>query len=757
MTAVATRPPTIEVRPIREQAKPSLDPAGTVALALLTVVTAIGLCRLFPDWAYLRQMVAVVIGVHAAAAVLRYVRLPIWIALPVLALVAIELLAIVYYPETTRLLLPTGRTIEFLRADLRLVWQQFPSAVAPVPSEGSFAMASAALLSICAVLADTFAFRAFGRAESVVPSGVVFVFTSALGTDRNRVVVSALWIGAAIVVIAVLRFGHAREESAWMGSRRRTLGSVLPASLACAAVAALAAGVLAPRLPGAESHALFDTRNRGGDVTEVLNPLVDIRSRLINRANVEVFTVKASTGAYWREIGLEDFNGTQWQPLDSESLRSADGELAVSGDGQTIEQTISIKSLGGKLIPVAFSPVRTSTPGLYFGDVTQTLLKTDAGIERGDVFDVTSVRANPTPDQLRLATVAGAPSAALYDLPDSFPDEAAELAREVTAAGANPYDKMVLLQNWFRTNFEYDLSVQAGSSDDAIRQFLRIRKGYCEQFSGTFAAMARSLGIPARVAIGYTPGDFDAADGTWHVYDRHAHAWPEVWFDGFGWISFEPTPGRGEPGAEGHTGVTAAQDDTAPVLGAGSGAETPLPEAPVTTLANPGGTRPVDPASTASTVAPVTVPATDGGSITDGPALWILGVLALIGAWVWFMPRIVRAAARRRVHSPTDRVAAAWRRSCDVLRLVGAPATGGATPIEYSRVVEEQVGLGWHVFNELARTVTLAVYAPTGVDESTAQRSEMLELQIDEICQPRIPVPTRILARLDPRVARQTG
>jgi len=143
-----------------------------------------------------------------------------------------------------------------------------------------------------------------------------------------------------------------------------------------------------------------------------------------------------------------------------------------------------------------------------------------------------------------------------------------------------------------------------------------------------------------------------------------------------------------------------------------------------------------------STVASSTVPAADGGSISSGPFLWVLGALALIGAWAWFMPRIVRAAARRRVHSPPDRVAAAWRRSCGVLRLVGAPAAGGTTPIEYSRIVEEQVGIGWHVFNELARTVTLAVYAPTGVDESTAQRSEMLEQQIDEICQPRFPVPT---------------
>ncbi len=760
MTATAT-PSAVEVRPVREPLRSSLDPAGTLALTLLTIVTAVGLCRLFPDWTYLRQVVAVVVGVHAAAAVMRFVRVPIWVAIPVVVLVALELIAIVYYPDTTRLLLPTGRTIEFLHADMRLVWQQFPSAVAPVPSQGSFAMSSAALLSTCAILADTFAFRAFGRAESIVPAGVVFVFTSALGTNRDRIAVSALWIGAAIVVIAVLRFGHAQDESAWMGARRRTLGSVLPAALALAAIAALAAGVVAPRLPGASSHALFDTRNRGDDVTEVLNPMVDIRSRLINRANVEVFTVKASAGAYWREIGLEAFNGTQWQPLEHEALRPATGELATTGAGQTIDQTITIKRLGGELIPVAYAPVRAQTSGLYFGDTTQTLLRTEPGLQSGDVVKVTSVRANPSADALRLATVSGAPSALLYDLPGDFPDEARNLARGVTASGTNPYDKMVLLQNWFRTNFQYDLSVQAGNSDDAIRNFLRIRRGYCEQFSATFAAMARSLGLPARVAIGFTSGEYSATDGLYHVYDRQAHAWPEVWFDGFGWVTFEPTPGRGEPGAENHTGISAAQDDTAPTPGDAAAAADPgQGAAPPTTLDDITHSKPIGNPDAAGTTVPVTTISAAGttGSFDGGAAfLWVLLLVAAIGAWALFMPRVARALGRRGSRLPLDRVAAAWRRSCGVLRLVGAPAPGGATPLEYSRLVEQTTGVDRHMVGELARTVTLAVYSPSGVDEDAAVRSEQLEQQIDEICQPRMSLSMRVLARIDPRVARQTG
>ena len=92
-----------------------------------------------------------------------------------------------------------------------------------------------------------------------------------------------------------------------------------------------------------------------------------------------------------------------------------------------------------------------------------------------------------------------------------------------------------------------------------------------------------------------------------------------------------------------------------------------------------------------------------------------------------------------------------------MLRVAGAPSAGGATPIEYSKLVESEIGVDQRVVGELARTVTKAVYAPHGVDDAIAVRSEQLEQQIDELCQPMIPASTRFLARLDPRVARATG
>ena len=87
-----------------------------------------------------------------------------------------------------------------------------------------------------------------------------------------------------------------------------------------------------------------------------------------------------------------------------------------------------------------------------------------------------------------------------------------------------------------------------------MQEFLAQRRGYCEQFAGTFAAFARVLGLPSRVAVGFTPGEL-RDDGRYYVQDKHAHAWPEIYFDGLGWVPFEPTPARGNPAAVQYTGV----------------------------------------------------------------------------------------------------------------------------------------------------------------------------------------------------------
>ena len=116
---------------------------ASVTVTLLSLATAISMCRVFADWEFLPTLVVMVVGMHAASVLSRIARLPGLLALPLLLFVLFELLAVVFYRDTLRLMVPTGDTFELIRLDLRLVWSQFPTAVAPVPSEGSFLLAAA--------------------------------------------------------------------------------------------------------------------------------------------------------------------------------------------------------------------------------------------------------------------------------------------------------------------------------------------------------------------------------------------------------------------------------------------------------------------------------------------------------------------------------------------------------------------------------------------------------------------------------------
>jgi transglutaminase-like putative cysteine protease len=722
---------------------------ATVALTLLTVATAISLCRVFPDWAYLRPMLVVSVGVHAVMSMLRVLRAPALLALP-LGLVAIAvLIGLIYFRDSTRFGLPTGDTIDQFRNNTRLVWRQFPRAVPPVPSEGSFAIAATTAMALSAWLADSFAFRAFGRAEAVVPAAVVFIFTSALGVSRNRVPVAALWIGAAILTIAALRMAHARDDSAWMGKRRQSLWSALPAAMTCALFAATGAAAVAPQLPGAGEKALLDTRNREGGVTELVSPLVDIRSRLVNRGNVELFTVATDTPRNLGLTALADFNGTTWEAM-GEPLRLADGQLAEARpDTNFIFQKITVTKLGGDLAPAA----RTATSATWQeGD--QNLrwandagaLYVDGGLQPGYQYQVMSADNYPSSDQLaqlRSATVNDAPNAIYYALPDSLPDQVIDLAANITAQATTPFDQARALQDWFRTQFEYSTTIQRGHDNDAMLNFLNIRKGYCEQFAGTFAAMARSLDLPTRVMVGFTWGIL-RSDGLYHVAGRQAHAWDEVWFDGYGWVQFDPTPTRGAPGAEQHTGVQAQQEEGNGTAGGNTADNSPTP-----TFTPPELDRDRQENGPTGSITPrdaVVNNNNDGGS---GGGWIISGLVVGLLAWVNVMPRVLNRWSRHHTKAPAERVTSAWAATVRSLAMAGAPRIAGATPLEYSRSVE----IGRAETIEIARLVTRAVYSPGGVDAGAAHRSELLRGEVDAVCRARMTLATRLRDHLDPRSA----
>jgi transglutaminase-like putative cysteine protease len=722
---------------------------ATAALALLTVTTALTFSRVFADWSFLRPLLTVALAAHGLAALGRTARLPGWLAVPgALAGVAL-VVAWVFHPDTLWSALPTLDTWRAARADLVDAWAQVGEAIPPVDHEGGFGVAAALSLGVAAVLADTFAFRAGGRVEALVPTGVVFVAVSAVGIDRNRLASTAVWLAVALGVVAVLRSAEAIGTSTWVGPRAGSAWRRWSAGgLALATFAGLAAAIAGPRLPGAGEEPWFDPDPSGDSATEVISPLVDIRGRLTDRGTTVLFTVTADRPAYWRLTSLPRFDGTRWG-LPERALDEAAGQLAdPPATASPMLQRFEVEALGGNLVPVAYAPteLRAASRDLYFVLDTATLVVSGDGLERGDSYEIVSAVPQPTADDLVVASTRRPPDPIYLELPDSFTPDLAEVARQVTVGATTPYQQALALQTWFR-GFTYDLEVPSGHSTSAIRDFLERRSGYCEQFAGTFAAFARSLGLPSRVAVGFTQGQL-GGDGKYRVRSLNAHAWPEVWFDEYGWVMFEPTPGRGAPGAEAHTGVPPAQEEVA---------SEPDPATATTVAPSPASTVPttqaLDLPDGPSATSTGTVVADGGRASSLGP--WVLGVLGLVLMWITLMPVTLRAWARRR---SDDDALVCWRATIAALDLAGIHPVRGETFVEQAVRVAQQAPIDRRELRELAAAATTVVYSARPLDDATRHRVALIGRHLVATARSMMPWTQRLLARVDPRRAwRLTG
>ena len=296
----------------------------------------------------------------------------------------------------------------------------------------------------------------------------------------------------------------------------------------------------------------------GGGTISAVNPLVSLRDSLNVDEDRQVMSVRNSTedtqDLYLRIVSLDSFDGTAWKPSQRHIQDVPDTfptPLGLSADVRRTEITTTISAAdwyAQDWLPMPYPATGVKIDGSWrFEPVGRTLVGDHGQNTRGVRYTVTSLDVQPTAEQL---AEAPEPDPALVreftQVPESLPAIVARTAREVTAGSANDYERAVKLQDYFSVSggFRYDTQVQVGSGSNAIARFLRDKEGFCVHFSFAMASMARTLGIPARVAVGFAPGTPEP-DGTVSVGLRDAHAWPELYFEGVGWTRFEPTPTRG--------------------------------------------------------------------------------------------------------------------------------------------------------------------------------------------------------------------
>ncbi|MFH8611053.1 DUF3488 and DUF4129 domain-containing transglutaminase family protein [Streptomyces sp. NPDC018029] len=296
----------------------------------------------------------------------------------------------------------------------------------------------------------------------------------------------------------------------------------------------------------------------GGGTISAVNPLVALQDSLNQPEDREVLSYRTNAEStndlYLRIVSLDQFDGTTWKTTvrriqDVPSPLPDPVGLRPDVRRTEIQTNLSAAdSYAQNWLPMPFPASQVEIGGRWrFEPVGRALVGDRGQTTRGARYQVKSLVVEPTAEQL---AAAPAPPDDLRreftDVPESLPAMVGERARQVTKGAANPYEQAVKLQDYFASDggFTYNTQVRAGSGPSAIERFLKQKEGFCVHFSFAMASMARTLGIPARVAVGFTPGTA-RGDGSMSVGLRDAHAWPELYFEGVGWTRFEPTPSRG--------------------------------------------------------------------------------------------------------------------------------------------------------------------------------------------------------------------
>ncbi|MDZ7734030.1 MAG: DUF3488 domain-containing protein [Acidimicrobiia bacterium] len=212
------------------------------------------------------------------------------------------------------------------------------------------------------------AFRLWSSFEALVPTGTLFVFASLLGGDDDRVLAAAVWFSAAVAFVLTHRIVRQQASAGWLGSREDDgTGSLVQRGAALGACSLVVALVVGPLLPGAEEPAVLHWRDVGGEgsggARVTLSPMVDIRARLDEQSQVEVFTVRSDAPSYWRLTSLDTFDGTIWKSRGD--YDDADGTLPGNVPDEVPQeesvQRYDIEALNALWLPAAYEPQRPST------------------------------------------------------------------------------------------------------------------------------------------------------------------------------------------------------------------------------------------------------------------------------------------------------------------------------------------------------------------------------------------------------------
>jgi transglutaminase-like putative cysteine protease len=584
----------------------------------------------------------------------------------------------------------------------------------------AFGLALAAALAVSA--------RRVGVLVATVAVGVGFPAT--LLEDAHAYRLGALALGAVLWAAVVLRATRVRRLVPALG-----VGSAVVVAAAAAASGGLAPGETHvdwrgwdpfARGGGTSGFRFVWDANYGG-ITFPPRPTVLFRVRAPKRAQ------------YWRASTLDTFVADRWiENLYPVNAGTASGSLPADPlvprrdvkPGAWLRQQVTVDGYRDDHVIAAGVPARID--GRSLGRVSFLsggVVRAASPIGSGTSYTVWSYAPEPGPRALAASPARYPAAAARYLRLDRaqfpgygaaararrvtrvFTDDRYEAiwayrplwddATRITARARSPYEATLLLERWFRDdeNFTYDEQPPQPRGQPPLVAFVETtRAGYCQHFAGAMAVMLRMLGIPARVAVGFTAGTWK--DGVWTVTDYQAHAWVEAWFAGYGWLTFDPTPGRGTLSAV----YTLASDSADAVAALGTGRFLDFNQVP---RDRPRGR---------------STPAVAEAPQEHGIAWWVVAVPAapLVAAALLIFVKWARRARRLRRRDPRQLALGVRAELVDELVDRGTPVEPDATTASLQRTAERVLAAPC---GPLAAALAEARYGPAETADSAARRA----------------------------------
>ncbi|WP_235561624.1 MULTISPECIES: transglutaminase TgpA family protein [unclassified Microbacterium] len=663
-------------------------------------------------------------AVLAAGLGVRLARLPALAASLVEVVVWVVLLTAMFGRPTALLgLIPTPATVASVPGLLDAAAEEIRVGVAPVSAATGLSFLLVAAFGALAIVLD----HVVLTARMPLLAGVGLVAVSLIPTIA---IPSDVDVWSFVVLAAALLFllridTRARVQADPVARRPRTPRRVgaSATALGVAAVAVIVAVVATPLLP--QPGLRFASGGTGG-VGTTINPNLELGNDLRQPRDVDVLSVRttAPSAPYLRAVTLSSFDGSVWQPDSSDTVPVRDDApvfdpLVVDGEIAVADWTtdIDVDQLDSPWLPVPY-PASTVTglQGDWLGMPQNRTVVSRSGSTRDQVYEVQSTVARPTLEQIRARPVGGGNLGdAVRTLPANVPAIIGDTAREVTAGTQNPYDALIALQTWFRSSeFRYSLDAPVdsgfdGAGLDAVADFLQVRAGYCVHYASAFAVMARTLDMPSRIVVGYLPGSATGtpSDGrtTFVVSSSQLHAWPEVYFEGIGWVPFEPTNSLGVP-----TNFASSSPN-----GASNAPATPQQDA-----ATPGA----QPSTAPSQDGRVDVGDQDGvgtGAGAGRGAAWVPAALAgLLVVLLAATPAVVRLVVRRRrLHAArAGDAVAAWTALREDAVDLGIPSPAAESPRAFAARLIADHGADADALDLLRAALEQVSYAGDAIDPS---------------------------------------